>query len=334
MPLPSFCNPFDFFLEVVSDPTKPAKELNDCYSKLCKEEVINEQVKLHEIYKSKEIFNEDNLRQVGWCTEYNLLLQRSFINYVRNKTLFIVKILNILFLAIIYGSFCYGIGTDSKKNNLLQNYTAYFFNNVSTAFQNGIYSSIFMLPLIKTVLKREYTAKLYRLSSFYFSLITTVLINSLLYGIIFTSILFSATQFFFDDPLNSIKHYLLLFLTNIVNFTIGQYFGIFVGGSFSEYTSFVLTPIFFTSFMLGCGVFRGVSTIPSYMSWLLYVSPYKYFMELETKLFSDYNAITEIIPIKLDYNYGLDVCIYALTTFTLITLLLGFIGLKYYSAKF
>ena len=333
-PIPSFCNPFDFVLEVLTNSSHTAKDLNDNYLKLCEEEVRDERVKLHEEYKFKEIFNKDNLRQVNWFVEFNLLLKRTCINYVRNKTLFVVKILNILFLSLVYGAFYFGIGREDKQDRIFQNYVGFFFNNVSTSFQNGIFSVIFMLPLIKAVLKREYSAKLYRISSFYVSLVISVLINSIIFGILFTLILYLSTQFFFSDAVINMEHFGLLFVMNLVDFTMGQYFGLFIGGSFDEEASIVITAIFFTFFMLGCGVFRGNSTIPSFISWLFYISPYKYFMEMELKLFSDYSEITKIIPKLLDFNYGYELCISALSGFTLVVLILGFIGLKFYTAKF
>ncbi len=86
--------------------------------------------------------------------------------------------------------------------------------------------------------------------------------------------------------------------------------------------------------MLGSGFFKGNATIPGYISWLLHLSPYKYFMELNLKNFADAKEITKNIPELLGYNYGIDVCLYILSAWISVVLIAGYLGLKFYTAKF
>ncbi len=186
-----------------------------------------------------------------------------------------------------------------------------------------------MLPVLKNVIKRESSAKLYRLSSFYFSLLVVLLINSILYSVIFSPLLYYTVDFYYD-----LGHFLKYFVYNFVIFTFGQYFGLMIGANFDEKLSFVITPICFIIFMLGSGFYKGNATLPSYLSWLLHLSPYKYFMEMTLKNFAEAKEITKHAPEILDYTNGIDVCIYVLAGWITVVLLIGFLGLKFYTAKF
>ena len=186
-----------------------------------------------------------------------------------------------------------------------------------------------MIPVLKLVIKREYSAKLYRLSPFFFSLVTILLLNSFMYALIFTPILYFTIDVYYD-----FIHFINYFILNFVLFTFGQYFGLLIGGSFPENISFVISPVFFIIFMLGSGFFKGNSTLPSYISWFLHISPYKYFIELTLKNFCDAKEITKDIPEILGYTFGVDVCIYILLGWITVVLILAFLGFKFYTAKF
>ncbi len=335
LPLPEFCNPFDYFLKILSDPNLTASNLNDNYLKLCESEVQEENIKFHEEYKTKEIYTfKENLRQVSWFLEFWLLLKRTCTNYIRSKTLFFTRMLNALFNTLIIMGFYWNIGSEDKKDQLFQNYIGFFFNNVNQFFINGIYTSIFMIPTLKTVLKREYSAKLYRISTFYSSLALSLLINSFLYAIIFCPVTFFTLNLIFETALDNLNVFSIYFLLNFFIFSLGQFFGLLIGGSLPEAAGYVVTPFMFIIFMLGAGIYRGNQSLPQFVAWFLYISPYKYLLELTMKNFMNFNQITEKIPDLMDYNYGNEVCIPTLIGTMMTVLIIGYFGIKNYAAKF
>jgi len=331
--LPEFCNPADFFLEAISDTNHSYKEFNENYKKLCDFQVKDEQMKIHEQYKSIEI-NFNNKKYVGWFTEFILLLHRTSINYIRNNSLFLMKIFNYLMMSIIISAFYFQLSKEKDEQKLFQNYSSFFFNNISVTFFNAISTSCYIIGSNKSILKKESSSKLYGLSSFYISLITSLFINSIIYAIIYTTMTYIAIQFFFDNTYKNIEKYLLLLFSNFTKYSIGQCVGIFIGSNFEEKFNGLIIPFVSILFYFGAGFYRGNYTIPSYISWLFYASPYKYYMELELKMFSDYNELTSSIPERMGFSYGLYVCISSLIGITLMVLLFGFIGIKYYTAKF
>jgi hypothetical protein len=335
IPMPAFCNPFDFFLETLSDCKYSSKELNGRYNKLCEQVVREEKTTNHEKFKSKSIPSlEENLRQVSWCLEFWLLLKRTYLNYVRNKSLFLARILNCLFNSLIIMGFYWKIGDENKKAQLFQNFVGFFFNNCNQFFINGLYSAVFMIPSIKVVLKREVSAKLYRVSTFYFSIAITLLVNSLIFATIYTPIIYLAIKFYFETFKLNLEHFLIFYCLNFFNFTLGQYTGLFIGSTFSEELTYIISPLMFIVFMLGSGFYRGNNSIPSYISWLLYVSPYKYVMELLMRNFNEFSIDTKSIPDLMNYNYGAEICLPVLFGMMILFLMSGWAGLKLYSSKF
>lgn len=337
-PMPEFCNPFDFFLGILSDDNISANALNKNYLKLCEDEIKDEQVKSHEKYKSEFLTSiKNHSRQISWISEYVLLLKRTFINYVRNKSLFIARVINCILNTLIIMGFYWQIGDmtePDRYNNLQKNYVGFFFNNINQFFINGIFTSVFMIPTIKPVLKRESAAKLYRISTFYTSLCTTMLINSLIYAVIFSPITYFSIDFMTGDPVVDFWVLTNYFILNFSYFTLGQFLGLMIGGWLNEQATFVATPFVFIVFMLGSGFYRGNSTIPKFISWFLYISPYKYMLELLLKNFDDFNDITKKIPENMNFNIGVEECISILVSFGVIVLIFGYIGIKYKSSKF
>lgn len=337
--IPAFCNPFDFFLEVLSDNQKYSstlKDLNSNYQKLCEAEVVEEKIINHQKFKELEIpsLTIHGTRQVSWCLEFYLLLKRTVTDIFRNRLLFFSRFLNVLFNTLIIMGFYWNIGSTDKKDQLIKNYIGFFFNNVNQFFINGMYNALFAIPVVKNILKREYSAKLYRISAFFVAYIIASLINSFMYAIIFTPITFFSTNLLMQTTGENVKVFSTFFGLDFFIYTLGQFYGLLLGGSLPEHVCYMVSPLMFILFMLGAGVYRGNSSLPSFISWLFYTSPYKYFLELELKNFQNFSEITKIIPNILDFNYGLEVCIPALIGMMMSVLILGYFGIRSYSAKF
>jgi ABC-type multidrug transport system permease subunit len=230
--------------------------------------------------------------------------------------------------------FYWNIGAENKKDQLFKNYMGFFFNNVNQFFINGMYTALFAIPVVKNILKREYSAKLYRISTFFLAYIIASLINSLMYAIIFTPITFFSTNLLMQSTEENLTVFSTFFCLDFSIYTLGQFFGLLLGGSLPEHVCFMVSPLMFILFMLGAGVYRGNSSLPNFVSWLFYISPYKYFLELELKNFKNFNEITKRIPDLLQFNYGLEVCIPALIGTMMTVLILGYFGIRSYSAKF
>jgi hypothetical protein len=313
----------------MTDPGVTSAKLYENYNRLCEAEVRDEKIKKHEEHKQKEIVSfAKNHRQVNWFYEFILLTHRNFLNYVRNKSLFLSRIINVVLLSLIIMGYYWDFG--SKRDiSLFINFIAYFFNNTNMFFINGLYTTLMMLPPIKSVLKRESSANLYRVSSFYTSLLVLLLLNSFIYAAVYT-----VTLYFTIGLYNDVSHFFLYYLANFLFFTFGQYFGLFFGSLFPGQISLIVAPFTFIFFMLGSGFYRTNASMPGFIAWLFDISPYKYFIEILVKMFADATPITKDLPTMLDYTFGIANCIYLLSGYMVVIIILGLIGMKFSTTKF
>ena len=205
----------------------------------------------------------------------------------------------------------------------------FFFNNGNNFFINGMFTSVFMIPVIRQILKREYSAKLYRVSTYYVSLCLLLVIPSLLY-----SAIFSPVCYFSVGLKQDFVSFLYYFVLNTFNYLCGCYFGLFVGAVCGDHLSLIISPFIFILFMLGSGYFRSNDNFPWMFKWLNYVSPYRYMIELYILIEQDYNVITQEIGKKLGYTKGLEACMLILGGYLALGFIMGFIALKLYASKF
>ena len=66
--------------------------------------------------------------------------------------------------------------------------------------------------------------------------------------------------------------------------------------------------------MLGSGFYNSNGDFPSFFTWINYISPYKYMLEIMYKTQADFNDITRIVPEKLGYENGLPLCYLVLSS--------------------
>jgi hypothetical protein len=248
--------------------------------------------------------------------------------------LLLARVTGIVFTTLVIMGFFWNIMAEGKKEQFFQNYIGFFFNTANQLFINGIFTVLFMIPRLKTVLKREHAANLYRVSTFYLSLALILLLNSLIYAFVFTPATYLSVNLLMKTRIENLEVFSSFLGLNFFMFTLGQYYGLLLGSCLSETATLILSPLIFIFFLLGAGIYRGNDSLPKYVSWLFYTSPYKYFLELEFKNFEDLNDVTKYIPEALNYNFGIKVCVSTLLGIMSLSLIFGFIGLKKFVSKF
>lgn len=324
--MPDFCNPFDFFLTVIQE-KENEKNLFSSYPRILEGKINAEKENLHEKFENIQIESlKKNLRQVSWCLEFWILLQRGTLNFFRNKSVLYARISQYVINTVILMGFFWNIG---GKNNLLFNVLGFFFNNCNNFFINGIFTSIFMIPLIRQIIKREYSAKLYRISTFFCSLVIIFLIPSLIYSAIFSPVLFYTIKLE-----TNFLMFFYYFLLNFFVYALACYFGVMIGSTFGDELSLIVSPFVFVLFMLGSGYFRSNQSFPKAFSFLNWISPYRYMMELYILIEEDANDVTGRIGETMGYTVGIEVCFAVLAGYLLLALFLGYVSIKVYASKF
>lgn len=335
LPLPQFCNPFDFFLELMNDngmknKNTAIKNLHHGYKRLCDSDVRDEKTKNHEEFKIKESTTmKKGTRQIHWFIEFYILLKRIVVNYVRNKDIFYGRIINCLCNSLLVMSFYWQIGKSEIPQEVYLNYVGFYYTVINQFFWNGLYTAVQFVPEIKNVLKREYSNKMYRISTYYLATVIGLLVNTVLYTTIFSLSVYFSTGFNYSVK-NFVEFYFFLFFT----FTIAQNFGLFLSASLDEALVLLIANFAGIFFSVGSGFIVGNNSISKYFSWLFYTSPYRYLMEIGLNIDKNFSPITQHIPEDFNYTYGELICFPILFGSMLIFIILGGFGMKKSSAKF
>ena len=256
--IPEFCNPFDYFFDLLNDEQYSLDNFIDCYKNNLSEDVKKEIKQSHSFYKNNNqvILSKENERQVSWSLEFCLLFKRSVTNYFRNTTVFYSRLIQYFLNTIILSSFYWNIG--GKGDTFYTNFLGFFFNCVNNLFINGLYTTLFYIPTLKAILMREYSAKLYRISTFYLATICTLMIPALMYSIIFSNVLFWCIQL--KTNIGSLFMYTAM---NFLDFIIGSSYGILIGGAVDNKLIFTVAPVLLVLQTMGSGYYRNSGSFPA-----------------------------------------------------------------------
>jgi len=303
--MPEFCNPFDFFVDTISIPEITGKALNNKYLRLAEPQVKEEQKINHDKFKPyvNTIQELQSFRRVSWFFEFYLLFVRSVKQYLRSKSLFLARLFQVAVNTFLLCAIFFDIGKTDDQFIFIQNYFGFMYNCVNTFFINGMFNAIFYIPTLKEILKREYSAKLYRISSFYTTQLLTMMIPCLI-----NSIIFSIGSYFSIRMNTDFSTFMLFFFLNTFTYLIGTLIGMILGTVLNDQIVFGVSPFVFILFMLGSGFYNLNNTFPVLVAWINYISPYKYLLELFLKTESNFNAITMQIPAIFGYTNGLTIC--------------------------
>lgn len=327
--MPEFSNPFDFFLDILSDPLRTGASFYEDYCNNLKDSISGQAEQKYDEYKRRELTLEIlNNRQINYFLEYWILLKRNSINYVRNKALFYTRVVNwVLFSAFIF-PFYMGVKYSKNDSDMLTNFTGFTFVNCLIPFNNGMMTSLNIVPTIRPILKRESASKLYRISAFYFAMLTSLLINS----VIFTTI-WSPVFYFSGQTRMDFTHFIIFYSYIFFTISLGQVFGVLVSTLASDQFSMMFGPFIFVIFMIGSGYYRNIYTLPIYIRWFYHIDPYRYLLEIQMRNES-FNEFTDGIADKLGYSMGTGYSLLILFGMFFSVIFVGLIFFKYKTAKF
>ena len=325
--IPKFCNPFDFALTVLQNKSNSADELYNNYKENQEAKQILIKNQNNDKYSNKEIIKlNSKYNSISWISEFLILFQRGWIDLFRNRNVLYAKLVQYFFNTLILLGFYFDIG---GKTNLFFNLLGFSFNITNNLFIVGMFNSIFAIPVVRKILKREYSAKMYNISSFYVQYIILLFVPSFFYSIMLSPALYYGIQLE-----NKFSDMLIFFVMNFLYFSLSEGFGTLCGAAFGDQLSLIISPLFFILFMLGSGFFRSNNSFPSALKWLNWISPYKYMMELYLRLHKNFSLETAAILDKMGYTMGIQNCLIILFSIWIVCIFFGFIAVKNFAAKF
>ena len=300
-------NPADAFMhkiEILNH--KKDTILTDKYKEIQQEEIEKEIEQRINSGKSGKL-SEKNLENSGFCKAFNLLLYRAFLNQVRNPMLFRLRVfMTLMFSFLTCSIFCFL----SKGPTGVGNRSGFFFFFCVNNFMQNIFNTVTTFPLERSIFLREYASNLYDVIPYFMgkSLIETPI------GFFFTLIYSSICYYIVGLRIE--PQYFFTFLCVYISLVfLAQGMGLLFGCAFTNFsTAMVVTQFSVMPAFLFSGFLINQENMPVWLSWIRFLSPFRYALEAALRNEFDgvdpneFNGVNPAIQLNLDI--GMWNCVY------------------------
>jgi ABC-type multidrug transport system ATPase subunit len=205
----------------------------------------------------------------GFLFTFRVLIKRRMKEIYRNRRSFKVKIFQSLFLSLVI-ALVY-MNTDMSQQSIQNRIGLLFFISMQV-FMSATYSNIHIFYDEKSIFFREYASKWYSLSSYFLTRSLAEIPVNLL-----TSLLLGSIVYFAVGLKNTFVNYLIFVIVISFCTLCGNGFGVLIGTMFSRIEiGLAVSPTILVPILLFSGLFQNTNTVPSYFSWIKYISPVQY----------------------------------------------------------
>ncbi len=285
--VPAFANPADVILDAVALLPEPQpQQSSEHIESVCEKfrasslnKTLFSEIKqlTSEDTKQTDVssFQDDEDSGVGllpWCEEFSILLRRSFLNVTRNKMLFRGRLVRSIVLGTLIG-IVYSKVTNNQTS--IQDKTgAVFFALIQTAIASSL-SVLSVFPQDLQVFAREYRSNLYRIDTYFLSVIFSGTPHQILAPLIEATIMFWLIGF--GDISKYIEFVSALVLVGLV----AQSLGMLVSASASRVeNALTMAPIVLMPLILFGGFLVNLETVPIFLAWISDISFFRFGFEV------------------------------------------------------
>ncbi|KAM3136282.1 hypothetical protein pb186bvf_011581 [Paramecium bursaria] len=220
--------------------------------------------------------------------ELKILMWRQFLNFSRNPNLLRSKIIGAIFVSIFLSCLYWNIGNDDAKPPeaptetsrdkllpYLMNFTGGLFVCGTSAIFSALGPLLMIFPIERNIFLKEENSKMYRVSAYYISKVALEVPINVFIQICITLFLYWSYALIWEFQ-NLSEFVLIAVLVSLC----GNGIGIFTGCLFPDAKkSASLGPIVLLPLQLFGGQASNLANLPSFIKWVQYISPFKYFLE-------------------------------------------------------
>lgn len=231
--------------------------------------------KIQEIESNQGLANnipEKNLHGSGFWQGFAALSKRALLNLKRNPLTLRLRIVMVLIFSFIACSIFWNMQYDQKG---LQNRAGFIFFFTVNNFMTIIFGTVLSFPLERGVFLREHANKLYGVLPYYLSKNLTETPIGLL-----VTFLYGAICYFLVNLRPGATFY-FTFLCNFVCLAfLAQSLGFVFGTGFSDLnTALIITQFSVLPAFLFSGFLINQKNMPVWLSWIRFLSPFRYSIE-------------------------------------------------------
>ncbi|EGR30734.1 hypothetical protein IMG5_124460 [Ichthyophthirius multifiliis] len=306
---PQFCNPADFFMFILN-----SKDISyQLFSKSAYDQNIQNNI-LQEI-ENFCIDKQEKIIQIiktnPFIYETKVIAHRAFLNFKRQPLLLKSKIIQLIILCFLVSSLWWFIGQDqpsidSKDQNQIvkwvSNITGLMFFISIAIFLNIMITYVQLFPKERNLFLKEENSNTYRVYSYFYGKLIVEIPYVILYPILFNSIIYWLTS-------QRTEGFGISCLILVVLSLAGNGLGLMIGSIFTNNTVVTaISPMLLYSFALFAGFYINLSKMPSWISWIQYISPFRY--SLNALMINQLNGLVFVEinydPIKtFDFDFSI-----------------------------
>ncbi|KAI8866913.1 hypothetical protein GQ42DRAFT_165178 [Ramicandelaber brevisporus] len=212
----------------------------------------------------------------SWIHEFRTLLSRSWLSIIRDPSVTIGAIMQIVVLTIFLGITFYKLGT--SQGSIQTRYGLLFFLPVNQSF-GVIMPLLFIFALDRAIMIRERQSGTYRVSAFYLARVVVELPVRMLPSLIFDIIIFWMADLNHSDGGRQFGVFVGIFCAQLfVAISMGL---MIASASKTVQTAQMITPLVIVTMMLFGGNLIGPNEMTPVWAWMRYISYFYYtFMAL------------------------------------------------------
>jgi ABC-type multidrug transport system permease subunit len=277
---PKFANPADYFMMRVMQFSGSQED-------------VERVDRLVEARKRKEISPPEHgappdaskmrAARVSAFVQLNVLLRRSFLNYIRLPLNARAKLFQSVFIACFVGILYVPLGNDQTA---IRDRSSALFIAVLNVTMNAVSGVVLTFSSEKSIVLRETANKMYGPTVYFFS----KLLAEFPFELLFPS-LYAILSFFIVGFNRTARTFFFYLLTVLIANHVGRGMGSIVAAAAPNGDAAVsLFPIVIIPFVLFSGLFIAPENIPVYFRWIADISPFRY--GYEAFLTNEFKGIT------------------------------------------
>eukprot|EP00999_Lentomonas_sp_LEN2_P000744 NODE_173_length_2004_cov_14.973895_g149_i0.p1 GENE.NODE_173_length_2004_cov_14.973895_g149_i0~~NODE_173_length_2004_cov_14.973895_g149_i0.p1 ORF type:complete len:601 (+),score=114.99 NODE_173_length_2004_cov_14.973895_g149_i0:136-1938(+) len=275
--VPQYSNPADYFMMVLQAVDEKDKSRVDRLCADAKGLLTNDSEFAQEPFDEppkKALKQLKQVKHVSKLYEFLLLVLRAGLRYIREPLGIQVRFLQTIFMALLVLLLYFDM--DRNQSSIQDRIGALFFMLI-TFIMTSLQSVILTFPLERKVFLREYNSGTYGLLTYYFGKSFSEFPFQIIFSAAFTGIVYWAVGLYMESWLNVVYFLVIMYMLGLA----AGAFGLFIGCAVPDPTAAVsLGPMAIIPMMLLGGFFVNLENIPVWISWLKWISLFKYGFEL------------------------------------------------------